>query len=239
MNWLLQSGMLGPLCLLAFVPLLDLLILCRVVAVLDSAESLVLVDGLRLAVRSVSPGLYTADFPELLGQQVHRPAAVLIPVVLASEGVSVLLTKRTDHLHHHPGQISFPGGRVEACDASPDETALRETEEEIGLDRRHVELLGALPDYLTGTGFRITPLVGIVRPPFKLTLDAFEVAEAFEVPLAHFLNPANHQRHSMEFQGRMVDFHAMPYDRHYIWGATAGIIMSLYRLMRGEPPRGD
>ena len=165
-------------------------------------------------------------------------AAVLVPLIDHGASQSVLLTRRTDHLRHHPGQISFPGGRLEKMDSSAIDAALRETEEEIGLDRRHVELLGALPDYLTGTGFRITPLVGIVRPPFKLTLDAFEVAEAFEVPLAHFFDPANHQRHSMEYQGRMVHFHAMPYDRHNIWGATAGIIMSLYRLMHGEPPAG-
>ena len=139
---------------------------------------------------------------------------------------------------HHGGTWGLPGGARRLGESAID-AALRETEEEIGLDRRHVELLGALPDYLTGTGFRITPLVGIVRPPFKLTLDAFEVAEAFEVPLAHFFDPANHQRHSMAYQGRMVHFHAMPYDRHNIWGATAGIIMSLYRLMHGGPPAGD
>ncbi len=179
------------------------------------------------------------DWAGLSMQRESMPAAVLVPLIDHGTSQSVLLTRRTDHLHHHPGQISFPGGRVETVDGSPTDAALRETEEEIGLDRRHVELLGALPDYVTGTGFRITPLVGIVHPPFKLTLDAFEVAEAFEVPLEHFLNPANHQRHKMEFQGRMVSFHAMPYHNHYIWGATAGIIMSLYRLMQGEPPLGD
>ena len=183
--------------------------------------------------------LVSGDFPEVGFEGAHTPAAVLVPLVVSSDGATVLLTKRTDHLRHHPGQISFPGGRMEAEDKSTLETALRETEEEVGLNRRHVEILGSLPDYYTGTGFCITPLIGLVHRPFKLTLDAFEVAEAFEVPLTHFLNPANHQRHSMEFQGRMVDFHAMPYDRHYIWGATAGIIMSLYRLMHGQPPVGD
>jgi 8-oxo-dGTP pyrophosphatase MutT (NUDIX family) len=160
------------------------------------------------------------------------PAAVLVPVVPRQSALSVLLTKRTDHLHHHPGQISFPGGRVEEGDDSTVTTALRETEEEIGLDRRHVELLGALPDYFTGTGFRVTPVVGLVHPPFRLHLDAFEVAESFEVPLSHFLDPANHQRHSMIYQGRLRHFHAMPYHHYYIWGATAGIIMSLYKVLR-------
>ncbi len=163
-----------------------------------------------------------------------RPAAVLVPVVLRPERLAVLLTRRTDHLHHHPGQISFPGGRVEKADVSAVMTALRETEEETGLDPERIELLGELPDYFTGTGFRITPVVGLVHPPFELKLDAFEVAEAFEVPLAHFLDPANHQRHSMEYQGRMRQYYAMPYDEHFIWGATAGILVSLYRFLGGE-----
>ncbi|WP_435751039.1 CoA pyrophosphatase [Thauera sp. AutoDN2] len=171
------------------------------------------------------------DFAPELPETAYKAAAVLVPLIAREGEESLLFTKRTDHLHHHPGQISFPGGRVEAGDASPVETALRETEEEIGLHRRHVELLGALPDYLTGTGFRVTPVVGVVRPPFELTLDAFEVAEAFEVPLAHFLDPANHEAHSIVHEGRLRTFHAMPYQGYFIWGATAGIIMSLYRLL--------
>ncbi|KON80403.2 CoA pyrophosphatase [Azoarcus sp. PA01] len=163
-----------------------------------------------------------------------RPAAVLVPVVLRPERLAVLLTRRTDHLHHHPGQISFPGGRVEKADVSPVMTALRETEEETGLDPERIELLGELPDYFTGTGFRITPVVGLVHPPFELKLDAFEVAEAFEVPLAHFLDPANHERHSMEYQGRMRQYYAMPYEGYFIWGATAGILVSLYRFLGGS-----
>ena len=164
----------------------------------------------------------------------HKPAAVLVPLVVRPDIVTVLLTLRTDHLHHHPGQISFPGGRVEAHDVSPVMTALRETEEEIGLDPDRVELLGELPEYFTGTGFRVTPVVGLVHPPFELKLDAFEVAEAFEVPLAHFLDPANHQRHSMVYEGQQRQYHAMPYGDYFIWGATAGILLSLYRFLRGE-----
>ncbi|WP_343036098.1 CoA pyrophosphatase [Aromatoleum toluvorans] len=162
-----------------------------------------------------------------------RPAAVLVPVVAREQALTVLLTRRTDHLHHHPGQISFPGGRVEATDVSPVMTALRETEEEIGLEPDHIELLGELPEYRTGTGFRITPVVGLVHPPFDLTLDSFEVAEAFEVPLSHFLDPGRHQKHRMEYQGRMREYYAMPYGDYFIWGATAGILVSLYRFLDG------
>lgn len=192
-------------------------------------------DTLRLVLgRERGPAVTDADWAELIEQTSHRPAAVLVPLVMRSAGPTVLLTRRTDHLHHHPGQISFPGGRVEDRDTGPIDTALRETEEEIGLDRSRVELLGTLPDYLTGTGFCVTPVVGLVHLPFELKLDAFEVAEAFEVPLAHFLDPAHHLRHSLEHQGRVRHFHAMPYRHHYIWGATAGIIMSLYRLLREQ-----
>ena len=174
------------------------------------------------------------DWAELSGGRGHCPAAVLVPLVARGQVPTVLLTRRTDHLHHHPGQISIPGGRVETADTSPIDTALRETQEEIGLDRRHIELIGTLPDYLTGTGFRVTPVVGLVTPPFELTLDAFEVAEAFEVPLSHFLDPANHEQHSIVHEGRVRQFHAMPYQGYFIWGATAGILMSLYRLLHDE-----
>lgn len=170
--------------------------------------------------------------------QMLRAAAVLVPVVLRPAAMSVLLTRRADHLHHHPGQISFPGGGVEPGDATAEMTALRETEEEIGLSRERVEPLGRLPDYLTGTGFRVTPIVGLVHPPFELKLDAFEVAEAFEVPLAHFLDPANHQRHSKELEGRMRHYYAMPYGSYFIWGATAGMLRSLYAFLCEEHEPG-
>lgn len=159
-----------------------------------------------------------------------RPAAVLVPIVLRDNEPTLLLTRRTDHLHHHPGQVSFPGGRVEAQDSSPIDTALRETEEEIGLARGKVELLGKLPQYRTGTGFDVTPVVGLVTPPFELQLDAFEVAEAFEVPLSFLLDEANHQRHRVEIRGRLREYYAMPYGAYFIWGATAGMIVSLHRF---------
>ncbi|WP_230976724.1 CoA pyrophosphatase [Pseudothauera rhizosphaerae] len=156
-----------------------------------------------------------------------RPAAVLVPVVDRADDLSVLLTRRTDHLHHHPGQISFPGGRVEDSDTSAVMTALRETEEEIGLDPQRVELLGELAEYHTGTGFRVTPVVGLVHPPFELVLDDFEVAEAFEVPLRFLLDPANRERHRVEYQGRMREYYAIPYHDYFIWGATAGILVQM------------
>lgn len=155
------------------------------------------------------------------------PAAVLFPIVRRDEFPTVLLTQRTAHLKDHAGQISFPGGRVEAEDPSPVHTALRETEEEIGLDRQHVDVLGFLPEYRTGTGFRVTPVVALVNPPFKLALDPFEVAEAFEVPLGFLLDPANHKRHSLHYRGALRHFYAMPYGDYFIWGATAGMIRSL------------
>jgi 8-oxo-dGTP pyrophosphatase MutT (NUDIX family) len=159
------------------------------------------------------------------------PAAVLFPIVLRDPEPTVLLTRRTDHLHHHPGQVSFPGGRVEEQDASPVDTALRETEEEISLNRRHIELLGCLPLYRTGTGFEVTPVIGLVTPPFELMPDSFEVAEVFEVPLAFLLDPANHQRQRIEVRGELREYYAMPYGDHFIWGATAGMIVSLHRFV--------
>lgn len=155
------------------------------------------------------------------------PAAVLFPIIDHPEQPTVLLTRRTAHLRDHAGQISFPGGRVEASDRSPVDTALRETEEEIGLARQHVEVLGFLPEYRTGTGFAVTPVVGRVQPPFTLTPDACEVAEVFEVPLAFLLDPGNHQRHSAEIRGAIRHYYAMPWQSYFIWGATAGMIRSL------------
>lgn len=146
-------------------------------------------------------------------------------------GVQVLLTQRTAHLSDHAGQISFPGGRVEPEDGTREETALRETEEEIGLARAHVALLGRLPEYEIPSGFRITPVVGWVDPPFELTLDAFEVAAAFEAPLAHFMDIARYQRREYRFRGRHRHYMAIPYEGRYIWGATAGMLYSFARML--------
>lgn len=182
--------------------------------------------------RFATPGRHLAPVEEGIPDGPLKPAAVLVPIVLREPEPTLLLTRRTDHLHHHPGQVSFPGGRVEVSDTSPVETALRETEEEISLSRSHVELLGHLPDYLTGTGFQVTPVVGLVSPPFELRLDAFEVAEAFEVPLSFLLDVSNHQRHVAEVRGHRREYYAMPYGEYFIWGATAGMIVSLQRFLQ-------
>lgn len=161
------------------------------------------------------------------------PASVLVPLVEREGGLTVLLTRRTAHLTDHPGQISFPGGRAEAFDDSPVDTALRETEEEIGLHRRHIEVLGVLPDYLTGTGYRVTPVVGLVVPPFTVEADPHEVAEIFEVPLAFLMDGANHQRLSFDLpEGGRRSFYAMPYRDYFVWGATAGMLRNLFHFLR-------
>ena len=159
-------------------------------------------------------------------------ASVLLPLILRSDGISVLLTQRTLHLTSHPGQISFPGGRFEVGDMSAIDTALRETEEEVALDRRHVDVIGTLPDYTTGTGYIVTPVVGLITPPFDLRADPSEVAEMFEVPLAFLMSGLNHQRISFTQDGARRSFYAMPYERFYIWGATAGMLRNLFHLLR-------
>jgi 8-oxo-dGTP pyrophosphatase MutT (NUDIX family) len=160
-------------------------------------------------------------------EQPIRPAAVLIPV-LDHPQPTVLLTQRSAHLNDHAGQISFPGGKIDATDASPLDAALREAEEEIGLSREFVDPLGYLDLYGTSFGFRILPTVAKVRPSFKLRINRAEVDDVFEVPLAFLMNPANHQMHSKEFRGMERSYYAMPFAQHYIWGATAGILRVLY-----------
>lgn len=164
-------------------------------------------------------------------RQKLTPASVLVPIVERADGLTILLTKRTDHLHDHAGQISFPGGRWEEKDGNRVETALRETEEEIGLHRQHIETIGHLDRYITRTGFDVTPVVGLVSPPFTLEPDSFEVAEVFEVPLAFFLERSNHQKQSREWQGKTRHFYVMPYEDYYIWGATAGMLVNLVDVL--------
>jgi len=160
-------------------------------------------------------------------EQPIRPAAVLIPVVDHKEP-TVLLTLRSAHLADHAGQIAFPGGKIEATDASPLDTALREAEEEIGLGHAFVDPIGYLGVYGTSFGFRIVPTVARVQPGFKLKINRSEVDDAFEVPLSFLMDPANHQLHSREFRGTERTYYAMPYAERYIWGATAGILRVLY-----------
>jgi len=161
-------------------------------------------------------------------------AAVLVPLVERDDGLTVLLTRRTDHLHDHAGQISFPGGREEAHDGGPVATALRETEEEIGLEPRFVEVAGFLDSYETVTGFLVTPVVGFVAPGFTIVPDRFEVADVFEVPLEFVLDPGNHRTDSRVVRGRPRSYYVLEYQRRYIWGATAGMLINLCRRVRGD-----
>jgi 8-oxo-dGTP pyrophosphatase MutT (NUDIX family) len=159
-------------------------------------------------------------------------AAVLVPLICNAAGITILFTQRTEHLDDHASQISFPGGRVELSDRSREDTALRETEEEIGLRRAAIEILGRLPDYEIPSGFRITPVVGWIESPLVLQPDSFEVAGVFEVPLAHFLDPENFQRRQYHFRGRHRHYMAIPYQGRYIWGATAGMLYDLCQALR-------
>lgn len=162
-------------------------------------------------------------------------AAVLVPIVARDSGPTLILTQRTEHLDAHAGQISFPGGRVEQGEGL-EAAALRETEEEIGLPRRHIRLIGRLDTYITRTGFEITPLVGAIAPPFPIVPDSFEVAEVFEVPLHFFLNPGSRRQDARMYQGRKRHFYAFPYEDRYIWGATAGMLVNLIEVLGTDTP---
>lgn len=162
-----------------------------------------------------------------------RPAAVLVPLVERAEGFHVILTRRSEALRDHAGQISFPGGRIEADDPSPHMAALREAEEEIGVQPRQVEVIGELPLYRTGTGFLVHPVVGFVDPAAEPRRCPVEVAEVFEVPLAFVLDPTNHKPHEFHYEGQVHLLQAMPYGEYFIWGATAAILIELYQALSG------
>jgi 8-oxo-dGTP pyrophosphatase MutT (NUDIX family) len=176
----------------------------------------------------------------LLPERQPAHASVLVPLVARDPGLTVLLTRRTDHLRDHAGQISFPGGRAETHDADAIATALREAQEEVGLEPGYVDVIGTLPVYTTVTGFIVTPVVALVQPGFELALDSHEVAEAFEVPLAFLMDPAHHQRHAVDLAGVQRRFLSMPWEgagrdgqtrRYFIWGATAAMLRNLYRFL--------
>jgi 8-oxo-dGTP pyrophosphatase MutT (NUDIX family) len=160
-----------------------------------------------------------------------RDAAVLVPIVDRRPEATMLLTKRTEKLRSHSGQIAFPGGRIDATDPSSEDAALRETEEEIGLDRSFIDVIGRMPDYITGSGYRVAPVLGIVRPDFLLTINEDEVSDAFEVPLAFLMNPENHLRDSGIWRDKERFFYRMPYHNWEIWGVTAGIIRTIYERL--------
>ena len=185
--------------------------------------------------------LFTADDLEKQSEasrQALEPAAVLL-LVVNHANPTVVFTQRTSHLAHHAGQIAFPGGRREVSDASPEHTALREAAEEIGLDAARVELLGRLPEYRTSTGFAVTPIVGWAEPPLAYAPDPHEVAEVFEVPLSFLLDVRNHRYESAFYRGRMRHYWAMPYGERFIWGATAGMLVTFQRLIsRIQEPGG-
>jgi 8-oxo-dGTP pyrophosphatase MutT (NUDIX family) len=167
-------------------------------------------------------------------------ASVLVPVIMRAAGLTVLFTQRTTHLRAHSGQVSFPGGRAEPGDASAEFTALREAEEEVGLARERVEVVARLADYCTRTGFRVTPVVGLIAPPLELRPDPNEVQDVFEVPLGFLLDPANHARESRQLPGGSASFYVIQHGERRIWGATAGMIVNLYRQLAaaGAPPAG-
>ena len=172
--------------------------------------------------------------PGMQPQDNLTPAAVLVPLVDRPSGLTVLLTQRTAHLNDHAGQISFPGGRVEPEDPSHQAAALREAEEEVGLPPSHVEVIGTLDYYIVRSGYRVTPVVGFVNPPFEVKPDPFEVAEVFEVPLSFVINTDNHVMESRTDQGVERTFYVLPYENRYIWGATAGMLVNLTDVLVGR-----
>lgn len=194
-------------------------------------------DALRQRFRSPPPWQPEVAVERFLAQGEPLPASVLLPLVMGAEP-TVMLTRRMPHLRAHAGQISFPGGRVEPDDPDPVHTALREAQEEVGLSPDGVEVLGALPTYTTGTGFVVTPVVGLLAPQRALRADPSEVEEVFEVPLRFLMTPAHHQRRGIAFGGRQLEFFAMPWRPapqaardYFIWGATAAMLRNLYRLL--------
>jgi 8-oxo-dGTP pyrophosphatase MutT (NUDIX family) len=205
-----------------------------------SASLLLNITSARVAERVANAGQFLRTHEhdlwhqyQILPEQEVKHAAVLVPLVERDDGVYVLLTQRTTYLNGHAGQISFPGGSVEAHDRHRQDTALRETEEEIGLARSCITVLGQLPEYEMQSGFRITPVVGWVQPPYSTRPDPLEVQDIFEVPLNHFLQPESYQRRRYVLEGKEHKYLAIPYRGRYLWGATAGMLYSFYQLLRG------
>lgn len=175
--------------------------------------------------------------PEIIGKFMEierRPAAVLIPIVRHEPGATVLFTQRTDNLSSHPGQVAFPGGKIDETDISAEAAAMREAEEEIGLRAQDVEIIGRAPEYLTGSGFHIAPVLGLVERDARFTLNEYEVSDIFEVPLAFLMDPANHSTGSRVWKGVRRTYYEMHYEGRYIWGVTAGMVRILYERLYGD-----
>ena len=208
----------------------------KLYARLRARDSLDLAQGVEQALRNdleLNPAFQGRSMPGA------RAASVLMPLVDREEGISVLLTERTEHLPDHAGQVSFPGGSREAHDSDAVDTALRETEEEVGIARSFVDVIGTLDLYPTGTGFEITPVVGVVSGNFSLTIDATEVAEVFEVPLSFILDAGNREVQTRAFNGADFTYYAFPYEGHYIWGATAGMLVNLAAVLTVHARAGE
>ncbi len=181
--------------------------------------------------QDLSSALWPRTTPVQNGEKL-KPAAVLVPLVFHDDGATVLLTQRATNLNSHSGQISFPGGQRERADRTPEDTALRETEEEIGLPRMHIELVGRLGTHDTGSGYRVMPVIGLIAPPFPIQPEPLEVAEVFEVPLDHVLEPANHRFETRIHRGSERQFCVMPYGDYFIWGLTARLLRELSLRLR-------
>jgi 8-oxo-dGTP pyrophosphatase MutT (NUDIX family) len=179
---------------------------------------------------------FNPELADVLLNMERRPAAVLVPVIHREPEATLLFTERNNGLRSHAGQVAFPGGRIDPEDSGPEAAALREAEEEIGLDRSFVETLCLGPDYLTGSGYHVAPVIAIVRPGFQLRLNPAEVADAFEVPLRFLMDPANHRRGSRIWHGAERIFFEMPYEGRHIWGITAGMVRILYERLYADPP---
>lgn len=199
-------------------------------------------DAIVARLRSLPPieTLFTSDDLERQKRNAARPlkpAAVLV-LVVDHPAPSIVFTQRTLHLADHAGQISFPGGRSDDADSTPERTALREAEEEIGVEPERIEILGRLPEYHTSTGFNVTPVVGWIEPPVQFHPDPQEVQDVFEVPLSFLLDVRNHRYESAFFKGQMRKYWALAYGRRFIWGATAGMLVTFQRILAGRPEKG-
>jgi 8-oxo-dGTP pyrophosphatase MutT (NUDIX family) len=177
---------------------------------------------------------FNPEIADMFMEIERKPAAVLIPIVMREPGATMLFTQRTDNLSSHPGQVAFPGGKIDDSDVSAEAAALREAEEEIGLKPDDVEMIGRAPDYLTGSGYHIAPVLGLVKPDARYKLNEYEVSDIFEVPLSFLMDPANHVIGSRVWQGVRRTYYEMPYEDRYIWGVTAGMVRILYERLYGD-----